>query len=94
EPAFARLLTVEVYAGGPGALERRDLVWKELSEELVPAEIREAPVPAAVAVPASTGAVDALLYERVGKNELNRVLDLPPLLTYLMLNPYTRSLPS
>jgi len=87
EPAFARLRTVEVYAAGPEAIEHRDRAWEEILEELIPKEVREGCGPGGLALCASSGAIYALLYEKVRKEELEKVRQLAPLLTYLILAP-------
>jgi len=86
EPAFARLRTVEVYSAGPEAMMHRDQAWKQILAELIPAEIREADGQELV-IEASSGAVYGLLYERVRRGEFEKVRELPPLLTYIMLTP-------
>lgn len=87
EPAFARLRTVEVYSAGPEAMMHRDQAWKQILEELIPADVREPGGPQELVIEASSGAVYGLLYERVRRGELEKVRELPPLLTYIMLTP-------
>ena len=87
EPPFARLRTVEVYSAGPEAMMHRDQAWKQILEELVPANVREPAGPQQLVIEASSGAVYGLLYERVRRGELEKVRELPSLLTYLMLTP-------
>jgi AcrR family transcriptional regulator len=88
EPDYARLQAVEVYSAGPEALAHRDRAWEEIIEELVPAgPIVERTEAAVLALHASSGGVYALIYERVRRGELESLLGLPPLLTYLMLSP-------
>jgi AcrR family transcriptional regulator len=87
EPAFARLRAVEVYAAGPEALAHRDRAWETIVEELVPAALRNGSEPGRIALDASSGAIYALLYEKVRREELERVPELTPLLTYLVLAP-------
>jgi AcrR family transcriptional regulator len=87
EPDYAGLRAVEVYSAGPEAIEHRDRAWEQIVEEIVPAEVREGPGPGPLAIEASGGAIYALLYERVRRNEFERLLELPPLLTYIMLTP-------
>lgn len=88
EPDFARLRAVEAYAGGPKAIARRNRSWRQIVEELVPAEIREGPEPGPLALEASSGGAYALIYEKVRRDELDTLLDLAPLLTYVMLTPF------
>jgi len=88
EPDLAKLRTVEVYAAGPEALAHRDRAWETVIEELVPAEVREGPEPGRVALEASTGAIYALLYEKVRRNQLEKLRELQPLLSYIFLAPF------
>jgi AcrR family transcriptional regulator len=85
EPAFARLRAVEVYAAGPEALAHRDRALETILAELVPDEVRTGP--GEIALAASSGAVYALLYEKVRKGELDALQPLAPLLSYLLLAP-------
>ncbi|HEX5592942.1 MAG TPA: TetR/AcrR family transcriptional regulator [Solirubrobacterales bacterium] len=85
EPAFAELRIVQAYAAGPVALAHRDQAWEAVVDELVPAEIRRQPSP--VVWEASAGAMYALLYERVRRDQLEKLIELPPLLSYLVLAP-------
>jgi AcrR family transcriptional regulator len=88
EPAYASLRAVEVYTAGPGAIAHRDRAWEEIIEQLVPAEIRHRTSPSAsLSICASAGAVYGLLYERVRKGELDKVITMAPLLTYITLTP-------
>jgi AcrR family transcriptional regulator len=88
EPDFAKLQTVEVYAAGPEAIAQRDRAWEGVLEELVPAEILDGPDPGRIARDASNGAMYALLYEKVRKDEFEVLQDLAPLLSYLVLAPF------
>jgi AcrR family transcriptional regulator len=88
EPAFARLRIVEVYAAGPEAIEHRDRSWSQIVEEVVPADVLAGSHPGHLAVEASSGAMYALLYEKVRRGEFEELRELPPLLTYLMLTPF------
>jgi AcrR family transcriptional regulator len=87
EPAVAKLRTVEVYSAGPDALMHRDRAWKQILAELIPPEVGGLGGPNELAIEASSGAVYALLYERVRRDELEKLRDLSPLLTYIMLAP-------
>jgi AcrR family transcriptional regulator len=88
EPAFARLRAVEVYAAGPEAISHRDRALEAILEELIPAEVREGAEPGAIALDASSGAVYSMIYERVRRGEFERLVELAPLLGYLMLSPF------
>jgi AcrR family transcriptional regulator len=88
EPEIAKLRAVEVYVAGPKALAHRDRAWETVIEELVPAEVREGPEPGKLALDASTGAIYALLYEKVRRNQLEKLTELPPLLSYIVLAPF------
>jgi AcrR family transcriptional regulator len=87
EPAFAKLRTVEVYTAGPEALAHRDQAWEVIVGELIPAEIREGTELDQIAIDASSGGVYALLYEKVRKDEIVKLHELVPMLSYLMLAP-------
>lgn len=88
EPEFARLRAVEVYAAGPEALAHRDNAWEAILAELIPAEIRKEGGFGAIALDASSGAVYALIYEKVRRGESDRLIELSPLLSYLFLSPF------
>lgn len=88
EPAFAKVWAVEVYAAGPEALVHRDRAWETIVEELVPDEFREGPEPGQIALDASSGAVYALLYEKIRKDEFEKLQGLQPFLSYLVLAPF------
>jgi len=87
EPAFATLRAVEVYTAGPEALAHRDLAWETIIEELIPEEVRTASDANRTALEASTGGVYALLYEKVRKKELEKLQELVPMLSYLVVAP-------
>jgi AcrR family transcriptional regulator len=88
EPALAKMRAVEVYGAGPEALAHRDRAWETILEEILPVEVREGPEPGPVALEASSGGVYALVYEKVRKDEFDKLQDLVPLLSYLMLAPF------
>jgi AcrR family transcriptional regulator len=88
EPDLAKLRTVEVYAAGPEALAHRDRAWEAVIEELVPAEVREGAEPGQLALDASTGAIYALLYEKVRRGELEKLREFQPMLSYIVLAPF------
>ncbi|HXR60080.1 MAG TPA: TetR/AcrR family transcriptional regulator [Solirubrobacterales bacterium] len=88
EPDLAKLRAVEVYAAGPEALAHRDRAWETVIEELIPADVREGPEPNRLMLDASTGAIDALLYEKVRRNQLEKLRELHPLLSYIVLAPF------
>jgi AcrR family transcriptional regulator len=85
ERDLARLRAVEVYAAGPEAILHRDRAWEQIVEELIPGGIREGS--SSLALEASSGAVYALVYEKVRRDEFEKLTELPPLLGYLMLTP-------
>jgi AcrR family transcriptional regulator len=87
EPAFARLRAIEVYAAGPWAIEQRDDVWRQLLAQLVPADLRSGSDPGKATMDAISGAIYALVYERVRAGEADRLPELTPLLTYIALSP-------
>ncbi len=88
EQAFAKLTAVEVYSAGPEALAQRDRAWEEIVEELVPADILNSAPAGRIALDASSGAMYALLYEKVREGEFEALQDLAPLLSYLVLTPF------
>jgi len=88
EPDFARLRAVEAYAAGPNAIEHRDESWRQITGELIPVEFREGPEPGPIPIEGSIGGVHALIYEKIRRGQLHALLDLPPLLTYVMLAPF------
>jgi AcrR family transcriptional regulator len=85
EPAFARLRVVEVFAAGPQAVALRDRAWDQILEELIPHSLRRGPGINPLAIEASSGAAYSLVYEKVRRDELEALSELPPLLTYITL---------
>jgi AcrR family transcriptional regulator len=86
EPAFAHLRQVEVFAVGPEAVRQRDVAIGEvvgLIAEMAPAELGLDPL----AVEASVGAFQALLYRRIRHRDFAALAEVPPLVMYLVLAP-------
>ncbi|MFL5898278.1 MAG: TetR/AcrR family transcriptional regulator [Solirubrobacterales bacterium] len=86
EPAFAHLRAVEVYTVGPEAIAHRDRAWGQILEEFVPDEVRRTRA-TALKLEASSGAIFALIYEKVRRGEMQDLRELPPLLSYIILAP-------
>lgn len=87
EPAFARLVTVDVYAAGPDALAERDRVIEALGAMLAPGfeENPKAPPSAAEAI---GGAIYALLSDKVRTDGPQKLPEIAPLATYITLTPF------
>ncbi len=87
EPAFARLVTTEVYAAGPKALERRDRIIGSLQAMLAPG-YKEHPETPAVAAEAIGGAIYALLREQIHSGGPHSLPSVVPFATYLTIEPF------
>jgi AcrR family transcriptional regulator len=85
EPEFARLRAVETYVAGPWAVSLRDRGWTEILDELLPEDAEQNAH--TLAVEASSGAVYALIYDRVRAGRLGELEALVPMLSYVMLCP-------
>jgi len=89
EPVFARLREVEVYAVGPEAVAQRDRARGEIVEML--ANVAEAESVRQdfdpIAVEATLGTFQALLYSRIHAGRLKDLAEVPPTVTYLALAP-------
>ena len=86
-PALAHLLSVDVYAAGPAALERRDEALRPLASILDGARARSPQVPA-VALEAIFGAVNWLVRKQVRERGPQSLPSLAPLCSYLALAPF------
>lgn len=86
EPVFARMREVEVYAIGPQAVALRDRARSEIVRMLTtvagPGDEFDP-----LAVEATLGAFQALLYGRIVEGRLRDLADVPPVVTYLALAP-------
>lgn len=88
EPDFARLREVEAYAAGPAAIAQRDRARAEILRALgALAEPAKELDP--VAVEATLGTFQSLVYARVAAGQLRRLAEVPPIVTYLTLAPST-----
>jgi AcrR family transcriptional regulator len=86
-PALARLLTVEVYAAGPRALESRDDALRALEVILAPGETSFPEVASAAPWVIAEGAY-ALGHRKVSESGATSLPSLAPILTYLALAPF------
>ena len=87
EPAFASLMTTEVYAVGPKALERRDRIIDSLQGMLAPA-CKEHPGAPAVAAEAIGGAIYALMRQQLRSGGSGSLPSVVPFATYLTVEPF------
>lgn len=88
EPVFARLREVEVYAVGPEAVAQRDRARGEIVRMLAGvAESAEVDGFDPIAVEATLGAFQSLLYGRIVADRLRDLAEVPPVVTYLALAP-------
>lgn len=86
EPVFARLREVEVYAAGPHAVAQRDRARAEIVQML--ASVADADTHFdPIAVEATLGAFQALLYGRIVEGRLRDLAEVPAVVTYLALAP-------
>ncbi len=86
-PALAQLVTVEVYAAGRAAIQRRVEALAPL-ERLVAEGYERAPEAPQIAAEAIAGAVYTLTYKRVRDSGPASLPSLAPLLTYIALSPF------
>jgi AcrR family transcriptional regulator len=87
-PALARLMMVEVHAGGPAALERREEALRPLGALWAEARRRSSgTVP--VAFEAIFGAILHLAFRRIESTGPDGLPSLAPVSTYLALAPFT-----
>jgi AcrR family transcriptional regulator len=89
EPVYARLREVEVYAVGPGAVAQRDRSRGEIVAMLARVAESEAALDAfdPIAVEATLGAFQGLLYARIEADRMRDLVEVPPIVTYLGLAP-------
>ncbi|HSC21378.1 MAG TPA: TetR/AcrR family transcriptional regulator [Solirubrobacterales bacterium] len=89
EPVFAYLREVEVYAVGPDAVAQRDSARGEIVAMLAGVAEAEEAISAfdPIAVEATLGAFQSLLYARIQAGRLGALTDVPPIVTYLGLAP-------
>lgn len=85
EPDFARLISVDVYAAGPRALERRAQALQRAKRFIAGAE---APGPVPIAAEAILSALYSLIAEHVRRRGAKSLEELPPLATYMALAPF------
>ncbi len=86
-PAVARLLSVEVYAAGPRALEARDAALNGLTAIMAPAG-RSFPETVSSARSLVAEGTYALAYRRVRESGPESLPGIAPILTYLALAPF------
>ena len=87
-PALARLILVEVYGGGPAALQKRSDALREVEGAMVAEWPEHAPLISPVSLEAITGGVYALAYHQVRKHGVESLAGLAPLATYFTLLPF------
>lgn len=86
-PALAQLITVEVYAAGPAAVQRRVETLAPL-EGVVAEGYKRAPKVPRIASEAIAGAVYTLTYKRIRESGAESLPGLAPLLTYIAVSPF------
>jgi AcrR family transcriptional regulator len=86
-PALAQLITVEIYAAGPAAVQRRVEALAPL-EDLVAEGYKREPKAPKIAAEAIAGAVYTLAYRRIRASGPGSLPSLAPLLTYIALSPF------
>jgi AcrR family transcriptional regulator len=86
EPVFARLREVEVYAVGPEAVAQRDRARWEIVQMLAGVADSVGDFDP-IAVEATLGAFQSLLYGRILEGRLRDLAEVPPVVTYLGLAP-------
>lgn len=88
QPAFARLVAMEVYAAGPEAVERRAEAVRPL-EELIGEGHSLSPDTPPIAVEAITGGIYTLAYRRIRDAGPQALPALAPICTYIAVAPFT-----
>jgi AcrR family transcriptional regulator len=86
-PALAQLVTVEVYAAGPAAMERRVETLAPL-ESLVAEGLKRSPGTPQIAAEAIAGGIYTLAYRRLRDSGPQSLPGLAPLCTYIALSPF------
>ncbi|HEX3733546.1 MAG TPA: TetR/AcrR family transcriptional regulator [Solirubrobacterales bacterium] len=86
-PALARLVTVEIYAAGGDAVQRRVEALAPL-ERLVAKGYERAPETPQIAAEAIAGATYTLIYKRIRESGPESLANLAPLLSYIALSPF------
>jgi AcrR family transcriptional regulator len=86
-PALARLVIVEVYAAGPGAVGRREEALRPLEVLLAEGRARSPAVPA-IAEDVIAGAIVTLAYKQIRDSGPEGLPALAPICTYLALAPF------
>jgi AcrR family transcriptional regulator len=86
-PALARLVTVEVYAAGPAAMERRVETLAPL-ETLIAEGLKRSPQTPSIAAEAIAGGIYTLAYRRIRDSGPESLPGLAPLCTYIALSPF------
>jgi AcrR family transcriptional regulator len=87
EPDFARLITIEVYAAGAEALERRDLGLEGTTVTLE-GGLRYAPGVTAVQREAIMASLYAMVSNRLQSGGAASLPEMAPLATYMVLSPF------
>ncbi|HET6999491.1 MAG TPA: TetR/AcrR family transcriptional regulator [Solirubrobacterales bacterium] len=91
EPEAARMLIVEARAASPEAVMRRDELLDDFAS-CIDAQVREylptAPAHSAITSAGIVGGVEALLYSRLNKGELDDLDSLLPSMMYFLVLPY------
>ena len=86
-PALAKLVTVEVYAAGPAAMERRVETLEPL-QALVAEGLKRSPQTPPNAAEAIAGGIYTLAYRRIRDSGAESLPGLAPLCTYIALSPF------
>jgi AcrR family transcriptional regulator len=86
-PALAWLVTVEVYAAGPAAMERRVETLAPL-EALVAEGLKRSPGTPRITAEAIAGGIYTLAYRRLRDSGAESLPGLAPLCTYIALSPF------
>lgn len=87
EPAFTRLITVDVYAAGPQALERRDLAIEAGQRIIEEGAARYRPGLKPIAHEAIMSALYSMVCHRVQDGRIGQLVEMTPLATYIALAP-------
>ncbi|MBA3867334.1 MAG: TetR family transcriptional regulator [Solirubrobacterales bacterium] len=87
EPAFARLITIDVYSAGGAALERRDEAI-EAAQRLIETGLQNSDLDSPIAAEAIQGALYGMLAARVRSRKAGNLAGLAPLAIYMILAPF------
>lgn len=88
EPAFASLLTVDIYGAGPTAIAKRNQIGRQIIGALMGPAGEAGVSPTDLMLEASAGAIYGITFEGVWRGKTAELPRLAPFLTYFALAPF------